>query len=63
MNKVLIEYSNVSKEKIQTFCSVSKGAPGSTVYLNPVFKEINRGMVISGQDPTQLSLLFVFRVE
>jgi hypothetical protein len=29
--------------------------------LNPVFKEIKgfKGVVISGQDPTQLSLLFV----
>ena len=42
-----------------------KGAPGSGIELNPVFKEINRlrngikGVVTSGQDPTQLNFQYI----
>ena len=40
-----------------------KGAPGSAMELNPVFTDITwnqvKGVVTLGQDPTQLSLLFV----
>ena len=56
-----MKYSRLRKEKYKTYGSKSKGAPGSGLKLNPVFKDINgiKGVVTLGQDPTQLSLLFV----
>ena len=38
-----------------------KGPPGYTMGLNPMFQEIQqiKGVVILGQDPTQISLLFM----
>jgi hypothetical protein len=38
-----------------------KGAPESAMELNPVFKDIKqiKDMLTLGQDPTQLSLLFM----
>jgi len=46
---ILIKYSNLIKEKYKIFPSKIKGAPGSEMELNPVFKDIKRmkGMVTS----------------
>jgi hypothetical protein len=34
--------SKLRKEKYKTYGSKNKGAPGSKIELNPMFKEINR---------------------
>lgn len=57
------------KRKGGKYGSRSKGAPGSGKELNPVFNEINRlkvlngikGVVTSGQVPTQISFHFIKR--
>lgn len=57
----------MSKQKYKMYKLRRKGAPGRKMKLSPVFKEINRfrnvikGVVISGQDPTQLSFQVVKR--
>ena len=64
-----MKQSKLSKEKYKMYGSRIKGAPGSRMKLNPVFKEINRlktlsrikGEVTSGLYPTQLSIQFVER--
>lgn len=45
--------------------SNNREAPGSKMELNPAFTEIKKikGVVLAGQAPTQVSLLFVFAVE
>ena len=53
-----MKYSRLRKEKCKMYGSKSKGAPGSGLKLNPVFKDINgiKGVVTLGQDPTQLNI-------
>jgi hypothetical protein len=41
MRSTLIECSKLRKEKYKMYGSSNKGAPGSEMELNPVFKEIN----------------------
>ena len=64
MKRILIKCSKQGKEKYKMYSSCNKGAPGSEMKLNPVFrdKHIN-GVVISEQGPTPLNLLFLFAVE
>jgi hypothetical protein len=42
MKSILIKRSNLSKEKYTMYSSSNKGASGSEMELNPMFKEINR---------------------
>jgi hypothetical protein len=42
IKNILIKHSKLRKKKYKMYGSKNKGAPGSRVELNPVFKEINR---------------------
>ena len=42
MKSILIKGSHLHKEKYKMYGSKNKGAPGSRIELNPMFKEINR---------------------
>ena len=41
MKSVLIKHSKLRKEKYKMYGSKSKGAPGSGIEVNPVFKDVN----------------------
>jgi hypothetical protein len=62
--------SKVSRESYKRYNLRRKGAPGDGMELSPVFEEIYilkknlilkgiKGMVTTGQDPTQLNFQFV----
>ena len=61
MNSVLMKRSKLNKEKYKLYRLSRKEVPKSGMELSPAFKEINRlrsgikGVVSSGEDPTQLS--------
>jgi hypothetical protein len=51
--------SKLRKEKYKMYYSCIKGAPGNGMELNQGHKQIME-VVTSGQDPAQLSLLFIY---
>jgi hypothetical protein len=61
MKSVFMKSSELRKENTKMYGTKNKEAPGSRLELNPLLKEINRlsKEQTSGQDPTQLNLLFV----
>jgi hypothetical protein len=63
MNSILIKHSKLrKKKKYKMYGSSNKRTPENVMNLNPVFKDIKqiKGVVTLGEDPTQLSLLFMF---
>lgn len=47
MKSVLMKKNKLSKEKYKMYHSKRKGAPGSIMELNPVFKELNKLKILS----------------